>query len=102
MGKPAIIEKLDEFLKKHMPLDEECLVVYLLVEIRKILDHENNGKYPISRFYSDWCVHTAKDKITPQIKVIMEGIRKEFFDCEVKGNESWTPHVVPYRSTGYP
>src|ERR1022692_4292685 len=85
MSKPAIIDKLEKFLNKHMPPNEECLVIYLLVEIRKILEHENNGKYPLCRFYADWCVHTAKDKVTQQIKLIIQGIQKEFFDSIVKG-----------------
>jgi hypothetical protein len=84
MSKKAIIEKLETFLNSHMPPDEECYVVYLLVEVRKILEHENNGKYPICKFYADWCVHTAKDKVTQQIKLIIQGIHKEFFDAAVK------------------
>ena len=69
--------KLTNFLKTRVPFTEACHVVYLLVEIRKILDHKKTGGYPLLRFYADWCVHTEKDKITKQIKAIMENILKE-------------------------
>ena len=77
MGRYQIEEKSNTFLKEHDPFRGECDVVYLLIEIRKILDHENNNKYPILRFYSDWAVHTEKDKITKEIKKVMEDIYKE-------------------------
>ena len=71
---PEIQIKLGRFLSERLPFTEECQIVYLLVEIRKILDQENNGKYPLLRFYADWSVHTAKDKINREIKTIMEKI----------------------------
>lgn len=73
MGRLEIVEKLQTFLQK-MPFTEECHVIYLLVEIRKILDREENKKYPLLRFYCDWSVHTAKDRITPEIKNLMSEI----------------------------
>lgn len=66
-----IISKLNFFLKNHLTFKEECEVVYLMVEIRKILDHKNNGKYSLLRFYCDWTVHTRKDRITKEMKKIM-------------------------------
>jgi hypothetical protein len=82
--KGEIEQKLTAFLQSTMPFTQEHHVVYLLVEIRKILDHENdrgnNGRYPLLRFFSDWSVHTAKDKITPQIKATMTGILVEIKD----------------------
>lgn len=77
MSRPQIEEKLNIFLSEHNPFKGECDIVYFLVEVRKILDHENNNKYEILRFYSDWSVHTAKDKITKEIKKVMEDIYKE-------------------------
>lgn len=71
-----IIEKLDAFLKKH-PMEEECEVVYLLVELRKLLDKDRESGsdgYSLVRFHADWAVHTRKDKITPAIKEIMTKI----------------------------
>jgi hypothetical protein len=72
MSRPEIVDKLNSFLSTHHTFTEEAQVVYLLIEIRKILDRDSNMKYPLLRFYCDWCVHTRKDKITPQIKLIME------------------------------
>lgn len=74
MGKPEIVIKLNSLLIEHVPFIEEYQIVYLLVEIRKILDRENNIKYPLLRFYCDWSVHTAKDKNTPEMRAIMEEI----------------------------
>jgi hypothetical protein len=34
--------------------------MYLMVEIRKVLEHENRGG--LLRFYSDWVVHTKMDR----------------------------------------
>ncbi len=80
MSRIEIIEKLNDFLDKHMPFTEECHVLYLLVEIRKVLDRENNKKYPILRFYCNWSVHTDKDS-TKEMEIIMndiyQGIKKQ-------------------------
>ena len=81
MAREEIIEKLDIFLQKHTPMKEECQTVYLLVEIRKILDHEKTSKYPLLRFYADWSVHTEKDKITNEIRNMAEEI---FQDVKVQ------------------
>ena len=72
-----IIEKIDSFLSGHSSLTEECHVVYLMVESRKILDHENNGRYPLLRFYCDWAVHTEKSRATHVIRKIMEDLYED-------------------------
>ncbi len=77
MSKPSIIEKLENLLASHLPFKEEAQVVYFLVETIKILDRDNNQKYPLIRFYRDWSVHTTKDKITNEIKTIMGEIYKD-------------------------
>lgn len=78
MAREEIIEKLDEFLSSHSPLMEECHIVYLMVEIRKILDHERdhrkNGEFSLLRFYCDWTVHTEKTGITDNMRSIMETV----------------------------
>ncbi len=77
MAREKIIEKLNRFLTDHNPLAEECHVVYLMVEIRKVIDHEkSNATYPLLKFYSDWTVHTEKGHITPEIKQMMEVMYK--------------------------
>ena len=78
MAREEIIEKLNEFLSSHSPLTEECHVVYLMVEIRKILDHEKdhrkNGEFSLLRFYCDWTVHTEKTRITDNMRSIMDTV----------------------------
>ena len=76
MGRVEIVEKLNTFLDKHSPFTEECHVSYLLVEIRKVLDRENNHKYPILRFYCNWSVHTDKDS-TQEMEAIMKDIYRD-------------------------
>jgi hypothetical protein len=70
-----IIYKLNEFLKHHIPFSEECEIVYLMVELRKLLDRVNNrdGKYSVLRFYCNWTVHIDKD---PTNHVIVDVIHK--------------------------
>lgn len=59
-----ILEKLSNFLKN--PIEQECGVVYLMVEMRKLIEHKRNEviddegfqHYPRIAFYSNWCVHT--------------------------------------------
>ena len=77
MSRPEIVGKLYDFLNGRVPFTEECHVIYLLVEIRKILDRDNNTKYPLLRFYADWSVHTEKDRITPGMRTIMEAVYKD-------------------------
>lgn len=77
MGREDIIKKLRDFLQTHDPLTEECHVVYLMVEIRKVIDHEKSGAtYPLLKFYGDWTVHTEKSHITSEIKQVMEEMYK--------------------------
>lgn len=62
MARSEIIEKLSTFLNKNKTFNEECHVVYLLVEIRKILEHDNEREYKLLKFFCDWTVHTKKDR----------------------------------------
>jgi len=81
MAREEIIEKLDDFLNHHNPLTEECHVVYLMVEIRKILDHEKDhrqtGDFSLLRFYCDWTVHTEKTRITDNMRAVMGILYKD-------------------------
>lgn len=61
----AIIEKLNRHLTEG--IIREADVVYLLVEIRKLLDHGRpslHHRYPQLRFYADWVVHTELSRIS--------------------------------------
>jgi len=74
LNKIKIVKKLKKFLRIHPIFTEECQVMYLLVEIRKVLDQNKKSRYPILRFYCDWSVHAEKNRITKEIKKIMVDI----------------------------
>ncbi len=69
MGRAAIEEKLDRHLSSKAPLTE-ARVVYILVEIRKLLEmlerQEEEDNYPWLRFYCDWALHTKMDRKAAQ------------------------------------
>ncbi|HUD04603.1 MAG TPA: hypothetical protein VMR59_01295 [Patescibacteria group bacterium] len=75
-----ILIKLQDFLEKHSSISNEADAIYLLVQIRKLLDREkdlgNINLFPTIRFYADWSLHTQKDKITDEIKNVMLKINK--------------------------
>lgn len=78
MAHEEIVEKLNRFITDHNPVTEECQAVYIMVEIRKILDyrkdHWRNGEFTLLRFYCDWMVHTEKEAITDSMRDVMTGI----------------------------
>jgi hypothetical protein len=84
--KSEIIEKINEYLHRNK-VNEEDQVVYLMVELRKLLDRQGDSgvksKYPLIRFYSDWIVHTDKKNITSAIRIILNTIESKL-----------TPHPV--------
>ena len=58
MGRHSIVEKLALHLGK--PVATEPDVVYLLVELRKMLEHDNTkGRFPVLNFHCNWVVHTT-------------------------------------------
>lgn len=88
MAKDEVVGKMKALLGQHSPLSEEFHVTYLLVQARKVLDHERNGGengFPLLRFYCDWAVHTEKDRLTPAMKAIMEGVFASVRDRVTKG-----------------
>lgn len=85
--KTTIVEKLDKFLKQETLLKEEYGVVYLMVELRKLLEWDNlSNEYPLVRFHADWTVHIKKDKITAIMKKIMEKIDNSLSPYPKDGN----------------
>ncbi len=57
MARHSIIEKLHSELRR--PVETEMQVVYILVEVRKLLEHDaQKGRYPVLNFYGNWVVHT--------------------------------------------
>lgn len=91
--KEKIIEKLKKFLSERSQIKEECEVVYLLVELRKLLDKEreenSSNDYSMVRFYADWAVHTNKEYITPSMKKIMDNIEKSINPYPKNGDISF-------------
>lgn len=73
MDKSKNIENLKEFLINHKTFREKCEVIYLMVEIRKIL--ECGGKsYKTLRFYCNWVLHKElnQEKTTKLLSDIFE------------------------------
>lgn len=79
--KEEIILKLKEFLSKHSLITEECYVVYLLVEARKLIEKDKCGeKYAILRFYCNWALHTCKSRDNQAILEIVEKIERSIIN----------------------
>jgi len=78
---PEIVTKLNKFLDAHDPFTEECEAVYLMVELRKLLEREYKvgnhwtGKFAKVRFYCDWTVHPSLDR-NPAIKDMVEKLKE--------------------------
>ena len=83
MVQPEITRKLSDLFERHRPLDEECHVVYLMVETRNYLDRmdDNGAGFRLLRFYCDWALHTEKTKslshISPIIDTMYQNAAKE-------------------------
>lgn len=57
MNKRIIKAKLRKFLDEHSKFEEECEVVYFLLEIRKLIEG-NKRKYGTLYFYCCWVAHS--------------------------------------------
>lgn len=58
---PDLLSKLTGALAK--PVRTECQVVYLMVELRKLMDRQDATQhYPVLRLFCDWTVHTNIDR----------------------------------------
>lgn len=80
MSRYEIVDKLNIFLSTGLP-DTEPNAVYLLVQLRKVLDHaySNPKSYSLLRFYCDWIVHTEKNRnlthIAPLVQQIYDDVK---------------------------
>jgi len=69
MGRDAIQDKL--IPKLHQTIRNESQVVYIFVELGKLLEHANGKKkYSIVNFYRDWVVHTKLERSSIADKVV--------------------------------
>lgn len=68
----AIVMKLNAFLAE--PIDSECKAVYLLCEVRKLLEHVPPPQRPFAlNMYCHWALHVelhGKDTITPFLQQV--------------------------------
>jgi hypothetical protein len=84
MASPSIADKLAGECEKELLCESQ--VVYILVEIGKLLEHDNaKRKYPTIVFYRDWVVHTRLER-SPWVKNLMS----KFDDYIVSANRSVT------------
>lgn len=76
--KVQIVEKLNKFLSERPRIKEEFEIVYLMVELRKLLDREREQNHQnqdsLVRFHADWVLHTNKKHITAPMKAIMQKV----------------------------
>lgn len=90
MGRTAIVEKLDTFLQVQ-PLTTEAQATYLMVELRKVLDHayDKDKDFSLLRFYSDWAVHTSKERrlsnMAPVIQAMYDHVKQEIENPHLVG-----------------
>jgi len=76
MARSEISEKLSLLIKENDW--DEPRVLYIFVQLRKILDHrDDRDNYTILRFYCDWVVHISKDYITKETIGILKEIEKD-------------------------
>jgi hypothetical protein len=69
MSRHAIVEKLHGHLAGG--IDNEPAVVYLLVELRKLLELDGRKQeFPLLNFYGNWVVHTRLDGSAIADKII--------------------------------
>jgi len=61
-----VLDKLRAVLSG--PIDTEPLVVYVMVEVRKVIEHLKESKqYPELWFFCNWTLHTKIDQEVPAI-----------------------------------
>lgn len=80
--KPEIINKLDKLISKG--INTEVEIVYLLVQIRKLLEIETNADYPYLKFHCDWILHSKLSR-----KSAKEILKK--FECILPFEEGKEP-----------
>jgi hypothetical protein len=77
--KDEITAKLTDFLNRIERFSEESQVLYVLVELRKLLDHYGSNAR-LLRFYADWSVHISKDRINKEFESVSAAIYKNAVD----------------------
>jgi len=77
--KEQIVEKLKHVLSK--PIDSESQVVYVMAELRKILEHMNlKNKRPYLNLYCSWVLHVKIDSSSTAKRILEELEGDEIID----------------------
>lgn len=71
--KNYIIDDINNFVLSHNTYNK-AQVLYVLAGARKLIECDNNPNYRVVKFYCDWALHTKKDRITPNMKYIVQKI----------------------------
>lgn len=72
--RPEIVEKLDAVLKEGVRTEER--VVYLLVELRKLLERENDRYFPLVEKFCDWIVHPQLDRKSADAHQLLKDLER--------------------------
>jgi hypothetical protein len=91
--KPDIITKLQSALAQDMT---EAQVVYILVEIRKLLELENNPKrFRSLQFFCDWALHSRLDR-AGALEIIkqFDDIRDAYVNGHKERHEALTTDIL--------
>lgn len=82
----AIKEKLRNALSEQ--IEKECQVVYIMVEVRKLLDRFSEQKYSLLRFFCDWVLHIEINNLSPAREILnriaTEHKSKEFIGTSIE------------------
>ncbi len=73
-----IITKLKSALSE--PIEKECQVVYILAEIRKLVERlKGKTNFPVLNFYGNWVLHSKIDD-TSAIRPLLEKIEQSIIN----------------------
>jgi len=70
--KNEVIDKINKVVTTSEVVIDEAIAIYLMVETRKLIEHGSSDNYHVVKFYCDWVVHIEKDRITPEIKKVIQ------------------------------
>lgn len=75
MSAPEISHKLERFLDRPIPVQEECHAVYLMVELRKFAEQLRIGnQFPYLYAFGNWVAHPLLDRRSLALEQLAEEI----------------------------
>ncbi len=87
----SILEKLTVELNNG--IHTEAQAVYLLVQIRKLMEHNSNKSYDTLKMFCDWALHTELSKNRQIIKML-----EEFDEAMARDDKGYGPINYDYLS----